>query len=195
MQEKKLHLEDKKNIHKILNGDKDAFGTILEKYKKLVFHIVFRIVMNNCDREDICQEIFLKVYQHLPRFQYRSKLSTWIAKIAHNTCLNHLQKRDVQLFRRNNKIEQAWENMTYPDHSPAEQFEVNELSSRLNEEISHLPVHYRTILTLYHHDGMSYSEIGEITNLPAGTVKNYLFRARKILKSQLIEKYQLEELI
>lgn len=195
MQAKKLRLKENKIIHDILRGDKEAFGHILEKYKRLVFHIVFRMVVNRCDREDLCQEIFLKVYKNLTYFQYRSKLSTWIAKIAYNTCLNHLQKKDVQLFKEHNKMEPDWENMSFPDHNPAEQFEINELSCRLHEEISKLPVHYRSILSLFHYEGLSYSEIGEITNLPEGTVKNYLFRARKILKSQLIEKYQLEEMI
>ncbi|MFQ5864597.1 MAG: RNA polymerase sigma factor [bacterium] len=167
---------------------------MIEKYQRLVSHIVFRMVSNESDREDVCQDVFIKVYQNLATFQFESKISTWVAKIAYNTSINYLKKKKVPLFddcfSESQSIDGHLGNVT----SPEEFAEDSDLAQRLQNEINKLPVHFRTILTLYHLDEMSYAEIVEIMGLPQGTVKSYLFRARKLLKNRLISKFQLEEL-
>ncbi|MFQ5823130.1 MAG: RNA polymerase sigma factor [bacterium] len=181
-------------IDKIISGDTKAFQSLIEKYQRLVSHIVFRMISNKSDREDVCQDVFIKVYQNLSNFQFESKISTWIAKIAYNTSINHLKKKKVPLFNdcssENKSIEDYLSNHT----SPEEFAEDSDLALRLQNEINKLPVQFRTILTLYHLDEMSYAEIVEIMGLPDGTVKSYLFRARKLLKKRLITKFPLEEL-
>lgn len=149
----------------------------------------------------------MKIYQNLGKFEFKSKLSTWIAKIAYNSCINYLKKKKVPLYddlaeaetpaagessgeRAAGYIDSVAGDMPAQD----EMMMIQELSQFLHEEINQLPVQYRTILTLYHLDELSYKEIEEITNLPEGTVKSYLFRARKLLKERLLEKYPAEEL-
>ena len=190
-----MRREEKPIIKKILKGDNKSFETIIENYKKLVFHIVTRMITNKTDREDICQEVFIKVYQNLPEFRYKSKLSTWIGKITYNTCLNYLTKKNVALNNNLFDNEEKWEEYLKSDISPAGVIEKLDLKNRLEWEISNLPMRHRTLLNLYHLEGLSYQEIGEVMNLPAGTVKSYLFRARQYLKLKLTEKYQLEELL
>lgn len=198
---------EKDQIEKIVTGDMAAFREFIEEYQRLVCHVVFRMVLNESDREEICQEVFVKIYQNLGKFEFKSKLSTWIAKIAYNACINYLKKKKVPLYDDLAEAETpvAGESVAeraagYIDsvagEMPAqdEMMMSQELSQFLHEEINQLPVQYRTILTLYHLDELNYKEIEEITNLPEGTVKSYLFRARKLLKERLLEKYPAEEL-
>ena len=181
-------------IDRILSGDRDAFKTLIEANQRLVLHVVYKMVSNPSDVEDICQEVFVKVYQNLSGFQFGSKVSTWIAKIAYNTTLNFLEKKKVPLFEDCSADDVSLENLSGNQITPDEIMEGDVISSVLHEEIYQLPVQYRTIISLYHLDEMSYKEIGEIMNLPEGTVKSYLFRARRMLKGKLSKKYQVEEL-
>ncbi len=181
-------------IKRILAGETAAFRSLILAYQRLVSHIVFRMVSNAADREDLCQDVFIKVYQNLGGFQFESKISTWIAKIAYNTCINYLKKKKVPLYDDLTATEESIENKFSGDDSSDAFALSSDINSRLQQEIAKLPVQYRTILTLYHLDEMSYAEISEVLGMPDGTVKNYLFRARKLLKDRLNSKYQVEEL-
>jgi RNA polymerase sigma factor (sigma-70 family) len=187
-------IDDKPLINKILVGNKKAFQSFIEEYQRLVSHIVFRMVSNRADREDICQDVFLKVYQNLGGFKFESKLSTWIAKIAYNTCISYLEKKRVPLFDDLSSENKSMESISDCSIRPDELTEGREISSLLQKEIEKMPVHFRTILTLYHLDQMSYNQIGQTMGLPQGTVKSYLFRARKLLRDKLMAKYQPEDL-
>ena len=187
-------MDSRSLVKNTLAGNKKAFESIVEQHQRLVSHIVFRMIQNAADQEDICQDVFLKVYQNLRGFQFEAKLSTWIAKIAYNTCLNYLEKKRVPLFDDLTPEEQTIETVSDCNYGPDQVVEGKETSSLLRGEIEKMPVHYRTILTLYHLDQMSYSEIGETMELPEGTVKSHLFRARRLLKERLLAKYRREDL-
>lgn len=183
-------------VAEVLNGNTAAFEILIERYQKLVSHVVFRMIANKSDREDICQEVFIKVYQNLAGFNFECKLSTWIARIAYNACINHLEKKRVplldDLYREDedNVLEKYPSNAVTPDRYA----ESQDIVTRVRAEIEKMPVHFRAVVTMYHLDGMSYEEIAEATGMPLGTVKSYLFRARKLLKDRLSEKYELEEI-
>lgn len=193
-------------VEKIISGDLQAFQQLIENYQRLVTHMVFRMILNESDREEICQDVFLKVYQNLSKFQFQSKLSTWISKITYNTCINYLQKKKALLFddlkiggesdsadfgRSSSNLDSTIGEFPLPDETAISQ----EVSEMLYIELNKLPAQYRTIITLYHLDSLSYDEIAEITGMPMGTVKNYLFRARKLLKDKLLEKYTEQEFV
>lgn len=182
-------------VEKILSGNIEEFKTLVEEFQRLVSHIVFRMIPKHADQEDICQDVFLQVYQNLGSFKFESKLSTWIARIAYNRCINYLEKKKTPLFDDLTPEEESIETQSEDSMTPETFTEHQDLSSRLQVEIDKLPIQYRTILTLYHLDEMKYQEICEIMELPEGTVKNYLFRARKLLKQRLMAKYQPEELL
>ena len=187
-------MDSRSLVKKTLAGNKKAFESIIERHQRLVSHIVFRMVQNPADQEDICQDVFLKVYQNLRGFQFESKLSTWIAKIAYNACLSFLEKKRVPLFEDLMPEEKPIETAADCNYLPDQAVEGIETSTLLRTEIEKMPVHYRTILTLYHLDQMSYNEIGEAMELPEGTVKSHLFRARRLLKERLLAKYRREDL-
>jgi RNA polymerase sigma-70 factor (ECF subfamily) len=131
--------------------------------------------------EDVCQEVFLKVYQNLGKYRNECKLSTWIATIAYNTSINYLRK-----FKKGDMISSE-EMLTMPVISDAKalDFERIDLHQYIRSQIELLPVQYRTVLTLFHLEEFSYQEIEQITGMPEGTVKSYLFRAKAILKEKL----------
>jgi len=188
-------MTDQKNlVEKILAGDRSAFGTLIMEYQKLVNHIVFRMVPAGADREDICQEVFIKVYRNLPRFRFDSSLSTWIGTISRNTCLNFLDKKQVPLLDDILDEGSEFEASADPTQGPDRLLTSRETADILQHEIARLPEAYRTIVTLFHLDEMSYGEIGKIMKLPEGTVKSYLFRARRLMKKRLTAKYVREEL-
>lgn len=182
-------------VEKILSGNIEEFETLVEEFQRLVSHIVFRMIPKHADREDICQDVFIQIYQNLGSFKFESKLSTWIARIAYNRCINYLEKKKTPLFDDLTPEEESIDMQSEDSLTPDAFTEHLDLSSRLQIEIDKLPVQYRTILTLYHLDEMKYHEICQIMELPEGTVKNYLFRARKLLKQRLTAKYKPEELL
>ncbi len=197
-------MEDRAIVKKILSGDINAFETIVNENQKLVAHVVFKMVHQAADREEVCQDVFIKVYENLKSFEFNSKISTWIARIAYNTCLNYLQKKKLPLYEDlkagsedndNEPVSAGFsENIWGGTFGPEDKMIQKQTSDHLRKEISLLPVQYRAIVTLYHLDEMSYQEIGQALNLPEGTVKSYLFRARKMLKEKLLQKFREEEL-
>jgi RNA polymerase sigma-70 factor (ECF subfamily) len=187
--------DERRLVEDILAGDRGAFERLVNRYRALVVHVVYRMVLNFEDRQDICQEVFMKVYRNLAGFRFESRLSTWIARVAYNTCLNHLEKkRDILADECLPGIE-SLDELASAARGPDTLTEHEDISKRLEMEIESLPVTYRTILTLFHIDEMTYDEIAGIMDLPEGTVKSQLFRARKYLKSKLTSKYRMEDLL
>ena len=197
------NLTDQELIEKILSGDTHAFGMIIKRTERLVAQIVFKLVSESEERKDIAQDVYLKAFRSLSTFKFQSKLSTWIAKITYNTCLNYLEKQKTDSFStvfENNDTEDESEDYVTNKLSGKSNNEVEafifqkQLSEILKMEIEKLPPLYRTLITLYHNEELSYSEIAQVTELPEGTLKNYLFRARKALKENLLQKYKRESL-
>ncbi len=187
-------IDDNLLVKKILDDNTQAFTMLVKQYQHLVVHMIGRLIHDKEDREDLCQEVFLKVYQKLADFNFQSKLSTWIATIAYRTAINYLQKKKIMIT---GDVEDAAleRKFTISPESPDSLFARKDLRQFVHQQIEKLPVQYKTVLTLYHLEGMNYEEIREVTQMPEGTVKNYLFRARKLLKEQLMTALPKEELL
>jgi len=181
-------------IERVLSGERGAFERFIRKHERLVSHIVFRMIKSDDDRQDICQEVFLSLYRNLSGFRHESKISTWVGRVAHNKCLHFIEKKRLPLYDDICGEDDSIEGVAGEVASPEEQALGADAGSHLRAEIDRLPVMYGTILALYHLEDMSYKEIGDIMNLPEGTVKSYLFRGRKMLKERLVARYQPEDL-
>ncbi len=181
-------------VDAVLAGNKSAYRELINRHRRLVEVIVARMVANEEDRRDLAQEIFVKVYERLDQFQRTAKFSTWISRVAINTCLNHLEKKRVPLYEDEVTNETTVDDCQLDTESPHEFAEDRNLAVRLSEEIDRLPVLQGTILSLYHLQEMSYTEISGLMKLPEGTVKSYLHRARNLLKRRLSDKYAPEDL-
>ncbi len=192
---------DKHLVDRVLRGDTRAFGIIIKNTENLVAQIVFKMIPVAEDRKDLAQDIYMKTFHNLAGFKFQSKLSTWIAQIAYNSCLSWIDKKKLVLPGNLHDDEEMYEtteariynNMT-PDNHSENLLSKKELSGILNKEIEGLPAIYKTLITLFHHESMTYVELSQITGLPEGTVKSSLFRARKMLKENLLSKYQKEAL-
>ena len=195
-------LTDRQLVEKVLTGDTSAFATIIKNTEVLVAQIVFKMVDNIEDRKDLAQDVYLKAYKNLPGFRFGSKLSTWIAQVSYNTCLDYLRKKKLVLQDKVHDDFGGDEDLPGINNKYSVELNVGadndifrkELSGILKTEIDRLPVIYKTLITLYHNEEMSYDEIAQITQLPEGTLKNYLFRARKALKNSLLQHYKKEDL-
>ena len=191
---------DKYLIEKVLGGNTDSFSIIIKNTERLVAQIVFKMITNNEDRKDIVQDIYLKAFKKLESFKFQSKLSTWIGQIAYNTCLNYLEKKKLIFLKYNFDNEtqdEALEKFNSKidfDNETEKQLFQKELSDIIIIEIEKLQPIYKVLINLYHNEELSYIEISQITQLPEGTVKNYLFRARKTLKENLLLIHKKEDL-
>ena len=188
IRENLLHSNIRVLIADLKNGDHAAFEKIINDYRKLVIHIIFRIVKNTADREDLFQDIFIKVFKNIQNFRFQSKLSTWIGKIAYNTCVNHLKRNRTEEIDENILTHTTENFFSDPQPLPDSLMTQKDMTAQVHKEIKKLNYIYRTVLTLFHLEEMSYKEISDIMNIPQGSVKSYLFRARKELKDRLISK-------
>jgi RNA polymerase sigma-70 factor (ECF subfamily) len=174
-------MNDAELINQILNGNMNAFTFLVNRYQRLVVHITGRLIQRQDELEDICQEVFLKVFQNLKKYRYECKLSTWIATIAYNTSINYLRK-----FKKGEEVEpDDWAALRNLADYKSNDFERTDLHRYIRDQIELLPVQYRTVLTLFHLEEFSYQEIEQITGMPEGTIKSYLFRAKALLREKL----------
>jgi RNA polymerase sigma factor (sigma-70 family) len=173
---------EKEVVSRILRGDFHAFELLVKQYEKLVFFVVNRLVQHLQDKEDICQEVFIKVHQSLPKFLFQSKLATWIARIAYLTAVDHVKKSKAA---RQADYPENIDHYHFSEDSPEFELVKKDTATYVNLLIAQMPLQYRTVLTLYHLNEFTCPEIEQITGIPEGTVKSHLFRARKLLKEKI----------
>lgn len=178
-----LMTDDQALVSRIVNGDIQAFRLLIRQHERLVAHMIGRLVKNQEEREELCQDVFLKVHEHLQEFNFQSRLSTWIATIAYRHAINFMRKRKMLLS--DIPEEESISGYFVEEENPESLASEQDLDRVVLSLVDTLPAQYKVVLTLYHVDGMSYPEIGEVTGMPEGTVKSYLFRARNLLKEKV----------
>lgn len=187
---------DQVYINKILNGDTNAFTVLVDRYKDLVFTLALRMVKNREEAEEVSQDTFIKVYKSLNRFKGDSKFSTWIYRVAYNTCLDRLKKNKRQEYTV--AIDEYTEHQVKTLENALDALEEQEKQLAIKKCLEMLPSEDSFILTLYYFEELSLDEISKITGLKPNNVKVKLFRSRKklatILKQHLepeiIESYE-----
>jgi len=182
--------DERRMVQDVLSGKRTAFIKLIKEYEGLVLHIVTLLMGVGADREDICQDVFMKVYEKLHTFQFRSKLSTWIGNIAYNTSINFLQKKRNILL--SNLVSPGSEisflETIDTDRNDPEQIMIKEEDvQQLNRAIDALTEFQKTVLLLFYKDELSLDEISSVIEIPVNTVKSHLFRAKSSLK-QLMHK-------
>jgi RNA polymerase sigma factor (sigma-70 family) len=191
-------------VKKVLDGDDASFKEIILQNQRLVFGIAAKIIHNEEDRKEIAQEVFIKVYKNLSKFNFDSRLSTWIGRITYTTSIDYLKRRRDPLIADIFRNEMQGEDDTGAmDHilpvadnmDSASIFENKNLKVIIKTELDKLPPILKTIIFLYHQEELSYEEIAETTKLPMGTVKSYLHRGRNLLKQNLLKNFKKEDLL
>lgn len=181
--------DDRALVTRILGGEADLFTDLVTRYEKRVINYVYRITHRYEDAHDLAQDIFVKVYLALDRYDPKYQFSTWLFRIAQNSAIDALRKKtlpEVPLSRPTDD-EPGGKEREFADHgvSPYRALKNKQLSAAIDEAVGKLPADYRELIQLRHFAELSYEEIASMKKLPLGTVKNKLFRARGLLKDAL----------
>jgi RNA polymerase sigma-70 factor (ECF subfamily) len=170
---------DKELMERFLRGEVEGFNLLVKNYKVRLFSLLYRLVGNREEAEDILQETFLRVYRQKESYDFNYSFSTWIYTIALNLCRNlYKRKKKVRFLGMDSLVNR-------PDPNSENFGNKNRLSSILEGAISSLPFKYRTVFLLRDVDQLSYEEVASTLNLPLGTVKSRVNRARRILQRKL----------
>jgi RNA polymerase sigma-70 factor (ECF subfamily) len=167
-------------VQSCLNGNRDDFAVLVDRYKTLVYSILYRMTNNPNDYADIAQDIFVKVYRNLDKYSPSYHFSTWIIRITTNHIIDLRRKRLIDTTSLDDS-----ELDISTNRSAEDEYLSTEYMRELNRQIQALPEMYRVPLVLYHRHGMSYRDIADSLSLPLSKVKNRIFRARALLKSAL----------
>jgi RNA polymerase sigma-70 factor, ECF subfamily len=188
-------LDDREVVALACKGREAAFRELLARYEKPVFSLVVRMVRNPSLAEDLAQEAFIKAFHALGSYDPTYKFSSWLFKIANNLPIDHLRKRQLDTVSihggpdARTGEEEARTRISVADTSetPEEYTANRELGGQIEDAIGRLRPEYRTAILLRHVEGRSYEEVAEIMEVPLGTVKTYIHRARNELKELLSE--------
>ena len=167
-------------VKRCLDGEKEAFSELVTRYKRLIYNVIFNMINNKEEVSDIAQEVFIRIYRALDKYDPQYKFSTWSVKIATNYCLDVIRKKKLDTM----PIDDAL-GVSSDIDTPEASYLKKEQSDRVNYELSKLPEKYRVPLILYHKNGLSYEEMTQVLNEPMTIIKNRLFRARQMLKEKL----------
>jgi len=188
--------DERELIQRCKDGEIGAFNDLVAFFEKRVFNFAYRISGNYDDASDVTQEAFIRVFNSIHSFRGDSNFSTWVYRIVKNVYLDERKKsKSHRLTSLDDYIEleesPVAKQIEDRGPSPEQIVEANELSRVLQQAICALPDYHRVIVTLYHMQHKSYDEIAEILNLPIGTVKSRLNRARLALAEILQEETEL----
>lgn len=191
----KSNKEDYKAIKEIIAGNPSSFDFIQKKYKPLLSIMIRRMVRNEDDVQDLVQDTFIKAYNALDKFKFGYSFSAWIYRIASNTCIDFLRKKRFQFISidRPNFTDDEDYVLEIEDRNHMPDLEViqNDKQLAINEAMEQLPENFRKIIQLRHEQELDYQEIARILDIPLGTVKAHLFRARKMMYNSLRDKLSL----
>lgn len=175
--------DDEQLVERCKQGSQDAFEKLVNRHKRPIFNLAYRMTGDYEEAEDIAVEVFLRIYRTLARFKKGSKFVPWLYKIATNVCINSLKSHQGRLVSLNE--ETLKEQISDWSKNPEKLAESQQLREYIQRALLSLPEKYRIIVLLRHVEDLSYEEIAQATNLPLGSVKTLLFRAKEILKKKL----------
>jgi RNA polymerase sigma-70 factor (ECF subfamily) len=168
-------------VERMRAGDADALRDVVARYQKRIFALVYGIVRDHHEVEDVAQEVFLKVFYKIHAFDRRSKFFTWLYRVAANAAKDHVKKRS----RRPAVPLDENADLAGDGDSPEGRAAARETQAMVRGAIDALPPRYREILTLRELEGLGYNEIAEVLQISIGTVESRLHRARKKLEKRL----------
>jgi RNA polymerase sigma-70 factor (ECF subfamily) len=186
-------LSDQEVVSHARQGREPAYRELIRRYERPVFSLVFRMVRDRELAEDLTQETFVKALNAVESYRPEYKFSSWIFKIANNAAIDHLRRRELRTLSLEGSpnaltpeaIEATALQLRDRLETPLEELEARELGGQIETAIAKLRPEYRSCILLRHVEGRAYEEIAEILDLPLGTVKTYIHRARNELRASL----------
>lgn len=187
------NLPDAEIVALARQGRDRAFRELVRRYERPVFSLIYRMVRDREAAEDLVQDSFVKVLNHLDRYRPEFKFSSWIFKIANNVAIDHLRRRQLNTVSIDGSPHAASVaeatasslDLASRQESALEEMEAREIGGAIEEAIAGLRPEYRSCIILRHVEGRSYEDIAATLDLPLGTVKTYIHRARNELRQAL----------
>jgi RNA polymerase sigma-70 factor, ECF subfamily len=184
IREQLREMDDSAVVSAFLKGEERAFAELVQRYQTRLLNFVYRTVGDRERAEDLVQEVFVRVYRHLHRFDRSKKFSTWVYTIASNLAKNELRNRSRNPLVLFQAVQKNWEDddrpiqFEDPSSRPDDMFRKRHLREVVEKSVAQLPEHHRDVFILRELEGKSYEEIADITGCNLGTVKSRLNRAR-----------------
>ncbi|HEY0262532.1 MAG TPA: sigma-70 family RNA polymerase sigma factor [Chitinophagales bacterium] len=171
------------------NGDKKAFGLIMTKFERSIYHVILKMVHNRADAEDLTMQTFEKAYRFIHLYSEDFTFSSWIFKIATNSCIDFIRQKKLMISSTSlnasatDSPDDGNNSFVVQDQNPNPEAEIiqSQRAKRVSEMIKKIPEKYRIFLELRYFEELSYEEISERTDIPVGTVKAKLHRAKELL--------------
>jgi RNA polymerase sigma-70 factor (ECF subfamily) len=192
--ENPVERDDLRLVERAQKGDRDAFRELVEMYQRKVYSICYGMLKNPDDSLDVSQEVFVKVYRNIDKFNQQSSFYTWLYRITVNMCIDHIRKNQrVKKVEYDDGISRegdASEDYMLPSKlglNPDKVYGRKELREKMLEALESLSEKHRTILIMREIDGLSYEEIADVLNISKGTVMSRLFHARKYFQDAIAE--------
>jgi RNA polymerase sigma-70 factor (ECF subfamily) len=180
---------DRELIAAVLKGDQESFSELVDRYQGRVVNYLFRLLRDVDEAHDLAQEVFLKIYQALDRYDPQYKFSTWLFRVARNAAIDRIRKRRIHFVSMDTRRDDHGPEGTWEPKStaagPYSDLRNVERGAAIQQAIDALPWEYRQLIVLRHYGELTYDEIATSQKMPLGTVKNKLFRARQMLKGHL----------
>lgn len=170
-------------IQRAQKGDQDAFATLVDEHQRYIYNLAFRVLKDENEALDLTQETFVRAWTALPNFKGQSQFRTWLYRIVTNLCYNRLPNLRRSLNDLGDDVMEEIPETTFDN--PAYEFESSETRMHLYRAIDSLDANYKLLITLRYQNELSYDEIASTLNLPLGTVKTGIFRAKEQLRKSL----------
>ena len=172
-------------IQRAQKGDPEAFATLVDEHQRYVYNLALRVVRDENEALDLTQETFVRAWTALPNFRGQSQFRTWLYRITTNLCYNRLPGLRRSLNDLGDDVLPEVVESEDTASNPLRVLESNEIRIQLHQAIDQLDANYKILIVMRYHDELSYEEIASLLNLPLGTVKTGLFRAREKLRVAL----------
>ena len=187
-----MPVSDSEIIERVRGGAKHHFALLVDRYKDKAMTLAMRMLKSHEDAEEATQDAFIRAYNALDKFQGTARFGTWFYRIVYNVCLTRLGKKKDEFDRVDYDDNREYENPAASTPAADIDFESEDMIIFIKKTIETLPAKYGTILTLFYVQDLTHDEICEVTQLPLGTVKVHLFRARALLQQRLHNELRLE---
>jgi RNA polymerase sigma factor (sigma-70 family) len=183
--------DDYQLVLEAINGNQKAYETLMNRYRHSVYHAMFKMVNNRDDADDLTIEAFGKAFHKLPSYAPSYAFSTWLFRIAINNCIDYIRKKRLKTFSIDDTMKadgdsQFSQNLSNYEPDPEHMMMHEQKIAHVRRLVEKLSTKYRAMIELRYYEELSYEEIAQEMNLPLGTVKAQLFRAKEILYQQLL---------
>ncbi|MDJ0838900.1 MAG: sigma-70 family RNA polymerase sigma factor [Acidobacteriota bacterium] len=187
---------DEEIIAQIKDGSVELFEVIVSRYQKKLINYIYRMISDFDSAMELCQEVFIKVFNSLDKYNPSFKFTTWIHRIASNATIDWMRKKKIDAFSLDGNDDDdspsLKQQIPSKDLNPLQTLEMSQLKGRIESAIEELPFIYKQLIILRHINELSYEEIANTVELPLGTVKNRIFRGREMLKAKLTSEMKRE---